>query len=84
MFVLFGRCLNSEVCRAVSGRKEAQVGEQLRTARDVALSDAGMTFFPICLMLPAALGPGGHSASNRNEYQKQKNNVPGEQSAAGA
>jgi hypothetical protein len=24
--------------------------------------------------LPAALGPGVHSASNRNEYQKQKNN----------
>jgi hypothetical protein len=28
--------------------------------------------------LPAALGPGVHSASNRNEYQKQKNNVSGE------
>jgi hypothetical protein len=28
-----------------------------------------------CLqVLPAALGPGVHSASNRNEYQKQKNN----------
>jgi hypothetical protein len=24
------------------------------------------------LTLPAALGPGVHSASNRNEYQKQK------------
>jgi hypothetical protein len=34
------------------------------------------------LTLPAALGPGVHSASNRNEYQKQKNNVSGEQSAA--
>jgi hypothetical protein len=41
-------------------------------------------FFPIYLILPAALGPGVHSASNRNEYQKQKNNVSGEQSAAGA
>jgi hypothetical protein len=31
-------------------------------------------FFSIHLNLPAALGPGVHSASNRNEYQKQKNN----------
>jgi hypothetical protein len=30
----------------------------------------------------AALGPGVHSASNRNEYQE--NNVSGEYSAAGA
>jgi hypothetical protein len=28
----------------------------------------------IYLILPAALGPEAHSASNRNEYQKQKNN----------
>jgi hypothetical protein len=28
----------------------------------------------IYLILPAALGPGVHSASNRNEYEKQKNN----------
>jgi hypothetical protein len=34
--------------------------------------------------LPAALGPGVHSASNRHEYRKQKNNnVSGEQNAAG-
>jgi hypothetical protein len=31
----------------------------------------------------AAQGPGVHSVSNRNEYQKQKNDS-GEQSAAGA
>jgi hypothetical protein len=31
--------------------------------------------FSICLNLPAALGPGLYSASNRNEYQKQENNV---------
>jgi hypothetical protein len=41
-------------------------------------------FFSIYLIFPAALGPGVYSASNRNEYQKQKNNVSGEQSAAGA
>jgi hypothetical protein len=41
-------------------------------------------FFSIYLILPAALGLGDYSASNRNEYQKQKNNVFGEWSAAGA
>jgi hypothetical protein len=31
------------------------------------------------IILPAALGPGVYSASNRNEYQKhQNNNVSGE------
>jgi hypothetical protein len=29
---------------------------------------------PKLLILPAALGPGVYSASNRNEYQKYKNN----------
>jgi hypothetical protein len=33
--------------------------------------------FSIYLSLPAALGPGVYSASNRNEYQEQKN-VSGE------
>jgi hypothetical protein len=31
----------------------------------------------IYILLPAALGPVVHSATNRNEYQKQKNNVSG-------
>jgi hypothetical protein len=35
-------------------------------------------FVVIYLILPAALRPGVHSASKRNEYQKQKNNVFGE------
>jgi hypothetical protein len=34
--------------------------------------------FSIYLILPAALGLGVHSASNRNEFQKQKNSVSGE------
>jgi hypothetical protein len=35
--------------------------------------------------VPAALGPGVYSASNRNDYQKHKNNnVSGEKSAADA
>jgi hypothetical protein len=42
-----------------------------------------MIFFLIYLILPAALTPGVYSASNRNEYQKQKN-VSGEESATGA
>jgi hypothetical protein len=40
-------------------------------------------FFLIYLTIPAALGPGVYSASNRNEYQKQKN-VSGKQNEAGA
>jgi hypothetical protein len=41
-------------------------------------------FFAIYLILLAALDPGDYSASNRNEYQKDKNDVSGEKSAAGA
>jgi hypothetical protein len=37
-----------------------------------------MNLFSIYPTLPAALGPGVHSASNRNEYQKQNNIVSGE------
>jgi hypothetical protein len=37
----------------------------------------GMIFFSIHLILLAAIGPGVYYASNRNEYQKQKN-VSGE------
>jgi hypothetical protein len=29
------------------------------------------------IILPAALGPAAYSASNKNEYQKKKNNVSG-------
>jgi hypothetical protein len=38
----------------------------------------GEWFLWVYLILPATLGPGVHSASNRNEYQKHKNNVSGE------
>jgi hypothetical protein len=34
--------------------------------------------FSMYLILTAALDPGVYSASNRNEYQKQKINVSGE------
>jgi hypothetical protein len=39
--------------------------------------------FSMYPILPAELGPGDYSASNRNEYQKQKN-FSGEYTAAGA
>jgi hypothetical protein len=32
-------------------------------------------FSSVHLILPAALGPGVHSACNKNEYQKLKNNI---------
>jgi hypothetical protein len=40
--------------------------------------------FSIYLILPTALDPGVHAASNGNEYQKQENNVSVEERAAGA
>jgi hypothetical protein len=36
-----------------------------------------MNLFSIYIILPAAIGPVVHSGSNRNEYQKQKNNFSG-------
>jgi hypothetical protein len=44
----------------------------------------GEWMFSIYLILTPALGPEVYSAFNRNEYQKQKNNVSEQQSAAGA
>jgi hypothetical protein len=38
----------------------------------------GELIFSSYLILPVTLGPGVHSASNRSEYQKQRNNVSGE------
>jgi hypothetical protein len=42
----------------------------------------GEWIFSIYLILPATLGPGVYSASNRSEYQKQKSDVYGEYSMA--
>jgi hypothetical protein len=42
------------------------------------IPDEVIEFFSIYLILPATLGPGVYLASNRNEYQKQKNYVSGE------
>jgi hypothetical protein len=40
--------------------------------------------FSIYLSVLAALGPGIYSVSNRNEYQKHKDNVSGEQNMVDA
>jgi hypothetical protein len=37
-----------------------------------------LNLFSVYLILPAALGPGVYSASNRNEYQKQEKHVYGD------
>jgi hypothetical protein len=37
----------------------------------------GKGVFSMYLIVPTALGYGAYSASNKNEYQKQKNNVLG-------
>jgi hypothetical protein len=42
------------------------------------IPDEVIEFFSIYVILPAALGPEVYSGTNRNEYQKQKNNVSGE------
>jgi hypothetical protein len=52
--------------------------------RGYKLKISWMIFLSIYLILPATLDPMVHSAFNRNEYQKQKNNASGEWSAAGA
>jgi hypothetical protein len=48
--------------------------EHCNRSPDVAGSspDEVKGFFSIHLILPSALGPGVYSASNRNEYYKQK------------
>jgi hypothetical protein len=61
--------------------REHEVAQWLRhyaTNRKVAGSIPDEVSFLIYLIFPAALGPGVYSASNRNEYQKHKNNVSGE------
>jgi hypothetical protein len=42
----------------------------LQAGRPSSSPDVTDFFFPIYLILPAALDPGDHSATNRNEYQK--------------
>jgi hypothetical protein len=44
----------------------------------------GELIFSIYLILPAVLAHRVYSSSNRNEYQKERNNVSGEKSMASA
>jgi hypothetical protein len=39
------------------------------------MPDEANEFFSIYIMLPAASGPGVHSASNRNKYQNWRSNI---------
>jgi hypothetical protein len=65
MFILLYGARNSVVVEALCYKPE---GQGFRTRW-------GEWIFSIYLILPAGLGSGVYSASNRNEYQKQKNNV---------
>jgi hypothetical protein len=57
----------------MTGTRERRWLRHYATSRNVAGSRPNEVNFSIYLMLPAPLGPGVHSASNSNEYQKQKN-----------
>jgi hypothetical protein len=64
-------------CSFVSGYSNKRIKKPTR--RKVAGSRPDEVNFWVYLILSVSLGPGFHSASNRNEYQKRKNNhVPGE------
>jgi hypothetical protein len=62
----------------VTNKINAFMGTMPRAGRPEGSSpNEVIEFFSIYIILPATLGPGVHSASNRNEYQKQKNNISG-------
>jgi hypothetical protein len=70
------------LCRSVGWQLEGHSwGPQLLGLLIISLRDRRghwNFFFSIYVILPAALGLAVYSASNRNEYQKEKNNVSGE------
>jgi hypothetical protein len=57
-----------------NGTRILQPGTMLPAGKSRVLFQMSLDF-SIDLIVPGELGPGVHSASNRNEYQKQKNNV---------
>jgi hypothetical protein len=65
------------VCDRQWGARGSVVGKALCCKTEGLGFEAqrGELIFAIYLIMPAALGPEVHSASNRNEYQKQNNNV---------
>jgi hypothetical protein len=50
----------------------------IRAVKTYVKLESLLMVYYVCLLLQVALGPGVYSASNRNEYQKHKNNVSGE------
>jgi hypothetical protein len=76
LLILFMALRLSHPCMATSGsavvKHRATRQNATSSRRDEAI------FFLMYLILAAALGSWVHSASDRNEYQKQRNNVYGE------
>jgi hypothetical protein len=70
----FVRNVSSDVFQSVHRLRHCATSWKVAGSRP----DEVNYFFSIYLILPAALGPGVYSASDINEYQKQKNNVSGE------
>jgi hypothetical protein len=64
--------------RYITGALGSLVVKHCVRSRKVTGSVPDEVNFSMYLILPAALGSGVYSASNRNEYQKQINNVSGE------
>jgi hypothetical protein len=62
---LWGGALGSVMIKALCNKSE---GRGLETR-------LGKLFFSTYIILPAALGPGVYSASNRNEHHKQENDI---------
>jgi hypothetical protein len=56
----------------------AVVKAQCYKPEDRGLETRCGNLFSIYLIIPVALVPGVYSASNRNEYQEQKNNISAE------
>jgi hypothetical protein len=73
IYYLFSMALQPGACDSLVGwgtvLKPEGCGFETRT---------GEWLSSIYLIFSTALGPGVHSASNRNEYLKQKNNISGE------
>jgi hypothetical protein len=69
--------LSTSHIRDQSITAEPSCSDQLHASRKVAVSRPNEVneCFQFTLTLPAILGPGVYSASNRNEYQKHNNNV---------
>jgi hypothetical protein len=66
--------LQCSCCRTAEARGSTVIKALCYKPEVTGLRPHKVNFFSIYQILPATLGPGVHSASNRNEYQKQKDN----------